>query len=534
MYVKCCFFFWLLTACNEVKDTAPLSYKQYYETDFFKEVQLAGIYEDSKTFVDCVPKKSLHKIIQAYEAAKGEADFSLKVFVEANFKLPQEKYLDFETDTTKSMEGHIETLWSVLKRDKDSVISNSSLIPLPGEYIVPGGRFREIYYWDSYFTMLGLIADGKRAVAESMLDNFSFMIDSIGFIPNGNRAYYLGRSQPPFFAFMVDLLAGDDRSKYVKYLPALLKEYNFWMDNETDKVNTSMQKTANRRTVSLNDTTILNRYYDNFSGPRPESFKEDYLLVKNNKLPTEETYIHLRAGAESGWDYSSRWFADKKNLSTIHTTDIIPVDLNSLLYFEELKIAQAYNWNGDLEKADEFLNKAEVRKAAINSLLWNEKAGTYMDYDFVNGTHTGVKSMAMAYPLFVGLAQKDKARKVLQVMTDDLLFSGGLVATNINSGEQWDYPNAWAPHQWIGMKAYFNYEEYDAGYDLMDRWLKINRKVYRKTGKMMEKYNAVDTALVGGGGEYPLQDGFGWTNGVSSAMLEILTKREQLNTKEVN
>lgn len=511
---------------NENKQKEAIHYNDFYGTEFFKEVQLSGIFEDSKTFVDCIPLRPLAEIISDYQASKGERNFKLEDFIGENFKLPELVQQEFITDTSQSMQAHISNLWPVLTRERDNTYNNGSLIPLPYQYVVPGGRFREIYYWDSYFTMLGLKADNKTELANDMVDNFAFMIDSLGFIPNGNRAYYLGRSQPPFFAFMVDLIAGQNRDLFLKYQPQLLKEYDFWMMGAEHLSDSSP---ANQRTVLLETGEVLNRYYDKYTSPRPESFKEDFKLAQSQTgvRNESEVYRHLRAGAESGWDYSSRWLADAESMNTIQTTDIIPVDLNALLYFLELKIAQSYNWQGNIDTAEIYLEKAEQRKNAINSILWNEKAGTYMDYNFKDFSHTGIISMAMAYPLFVQIAPKDKARKVLQTMTDHLLMPGGLVTTTNQTGQQWDYPNAWAPLQWIGMQAYFNYGKAEEGLDLINRWLSLNKKVYNQTGKMMEKYNVIDTTLQAGGGEYPLQDGFGWTNGVAVAMKQILERKEK-------
>lgn len=506
---------------NQVENSLE-DFLEFYDSELFKEAQLEGVFEDSKTFVDCIPKAGLRKIQITYLAEKDSKNFDLKEFVKNNFELPENPKTDFETDQKKDMYEHIESLWPFLTRSKDS-IENTSLIPLPNSYVVPGGRFREIYYWDSYFTMLGLKASGKEELAVNMLDNFAFLIDTLGFIPNGNRAYYSGRSQPPFFALMVDEITSSNRSKFISYLPQMLKEYQFWMKGSKKL---SEANPAINRTILLEDNIVLNRYYDEFAKPRPESFKEDYELVAENDLEEEITYRNLRAGAESGWDYSSRWFADPLKMNTIQTTDIIPIDLNVLLYFLEVKIAQAYNWNEQLDSADVYLDRADKRKNAINSLLWDEKAQRYADYNFSKNQHTNILSMATAYPLFAKIAPKDKARKVINQMKDSLLLDGGFVSTTIESGQQWDYPNAWAPLQWIGIQSFFNYGEHDSGLEIMERWLALNEKVYQQTGKMMEKYNVADTSLQAGGGEYPLQDGFGWTNGVAVAMKKILDEKK--------
>lgn len=497
----------------------------FYQSELFKEVQLSGIFPDSKTFVDCTPKKPLYQINEDYAAGKNNVGFQLKVFVLKYFELPETPDTGFVSDTSRSMEEHIVNLWPVLTRQPDEYDPLSSLIPLPESYIVPGGRFREIYYWDSYFTMEGLMESGETDMAVNMVDNFSFLVDSLGFIPNGNRNYYLGRSQPPFYSLMVDLVAADNRDLYNSYLPHLIKEYEFWMNGAEGL---TKEDPASNRVVLMPDGSILNRYWDNYDLPRPESFKPDYELVHNNNLDPSTTYRHLRAGAESGWDYSSRWFRDHKSLKTIHTTEIIPIDLNTLLYHLELKIAQGYNWNEQLEEANKYLERASKRKEAINNYLWDETEQFFVDYDYVAGKPTGVLSLAGAYPLFFKLASKAQAKPVTKRLLRDFLKPGGFVTTLNFTGEQWDSPNGWPPLQWLTINGLYNYGYADEGNEAAERWLKRNKEVYRATGKMMEKYNVIDTMLLAGGGEYPLQDGFGWTNGVAIALQKILADKEKV------
>src|SRR5579863_9433836 len=204
--------------------------------ELFRDVQLSKVFPDGKTFVDCIPKRAPAGILSDYIARKKQPGFVLKKFVEENFDLPPEPADAYRTNKAEDIVTHVKNLWKVLKRAPDTAASSgpdslSSLLPLPYPYIVPGGRFREIYYWDSYFTMLGLKESGEYTMMENMVRNFAYLIDTYGHIPNGNRTYYLGRSQPPFFSVMVALLAevkGD--SIYQIYLPAMEKEYNFWME----------------------------------------------------------------------------------------------------------------------------------------------------------------------------------------------------------------------------------------------------------------------------------------------------------------
>ena len=174
----------------------------------FESVQRSQVFEDSKTFVDCTPKRPASEIMVQYNRMKSTASFDLKGFVLYHFDLPVDRASGFAPDPARSAADHVEALWPYLKRSGGSApVQDDSLIPLPGEYVVPGGRFGEIYYWDSYFTMCGLAVSGEWQLIEAMVDNFAFQIERFGHIPNGNRTYFLSRSQPPFFVFMVELLA---------------------------------------------------------------------------------------------------------------------------------------------------------------------------------------------------------------------------------------------------------------------------------------------------------------------------------------
>jgi len=503
--------------------------EDFYKSQLFKEVQLSEIFTDSKTFVDCIPKHNIDEIIKAYDN-QHEKDFGLKRFVTDNFDLPITSTPDFVSETSQSMLDHVVELWPVLTQKPDAHHINSSLIPLPYPYIVPGGRFREIYYWDSYFTQLGLMASGEEEMTQNMVNNFSFLIDSLGFIPNGNRDYFLGRSQPPFFSLMVRLIASNNRDEFINYQQSMVDEYHFWMKGADDL---SLEHRAEARVVLMPDSSILNRYWDNYAVPRPESFKADYQLVNQNNLSPKATYRHLRAGAESGWDFSSRWFKDNKNISTIHTTDIIPVDLNSLMYHLEVMIAQGYNWNGEVAKSKEYLIKADNRKKAILNYLWDDKSNFFIDYDYLAQEPTGVLSLAGVYPLYFKLASKSQAKAVSRKIVDSFLKPGGFVSTLNTTEQQWDAPNGWAPLQWMTINGLYNYGYFEIGNSGAERWLARNKEVYKATGKMMDKYNVVDTGSMAGGGEYDLQDGFGWTNGVALALDKILKDEQKIRSMTI-
>jgi alpha,alpha-trehalase len=501
-----------VSGCNK-----PEKATDFYTSDLFRDVQLKPVFPDSKTFVDCTPKRDIHEIIADYSDVKDEADFDLAEFVRLNFDEPVRPKSSFSSDTTVVMEEHLTRLWPVLTRKADDVDPRSSLIPLPKDYVVPGGRFSEIYYWDSYFTILGLKSQNRFDLIRNMVDNFSHLINKVGFIPNGNRNYYLTRSQPPFYSLIVRELMEYDSMAPATYLDPMLKEYAFWM-NGMD----SLKKEGDsfEHVVKMPDGSILNRYYDKGESPRPEAYKEDFALAKKQVGDEKKIYRDLRSAAESGWDFSSRWFRDGKNISTIHTTDIIPVDLNCLLYHLELMITIGYQKKGDKVNEEKFVQKALARRRALLAYCWDNEANYFIDYDFITNRSTGIKSLAGIFPLFFELSDTETAKKVAAVIDKEFLKPGGLVTTLTDTDQQWDAPNGWAPLQWMTYRGLLNYNETNLANEIRKRWLRQNERVYEATGKMMEKYNVMDTTIIAGGGEYPNQDGFGWTNGIALTFLK--------------
>ena len=482
----------------------------------FEDVQLNHILPDGKTFVDSLPISPIEAINKKYIEQKSHPGFSLQKFVSENFELPVARSNGYTSGVHKTVEENIELLWHVLAREPDK--KGGSLIPLPYPYIVPGGRFGEIYYWDSYFTMLGLKASGKNEMLENMVNNFSHLINTFGYIPNGNRSYFIGRSQPPFYSLMIRLLA-DIKGKDLLsiYLPQLEKEYSFWMKGA---VKLSETNTVFEHTVRMPDEEILNRYWDENDTARPESFREDVELCRESKHAPGELYRHLRAGAESGWDYSSRWFKDVHSFASIHTTDIVPVDLNCLIFHLEQTIAEAYLIKDNKQKAEQYQLLAGKRKDAIQKYCWNEEQHFFVDYDAVEKKQKQSLTLAASFPLFFYIADDEQAKQVAKNIKDKFLRPGGVVSTLENTGQQWDAPNGWAPLQWVTIAALENYGHKDLAKEIALRWIKLNRDVYKRTGKLMEKYNVIDTDLEAGGGEYTGQDGFGWTNGVLLALIK--------------
>lgn len=503
---------------NEIKILPPeeLYGQLFYDVMSIDKLFGKGmIFNDSKDFSDCIPKLEIKAILEKYSKLENRSDIEvISNFINENFQLPGYSSSFINSDEIKV---HILKLWSYLKRGPDTNRSGT-LIPLKYPYIVPGGRFREIYYWDTYFAMLGLEIDEQDELIRNIVDNFSDLIDKYGFIPNGNRTYYLSRSQPPFYSSMIELLSEKEGSGiFVKYLKYLEKEYNFWMNgaDKLDNINSTYQ-----RVVWLNDGEILNRYYDNKNTPRPEMYRADIETASRaeKSVPngiTEDVFRNLRAAAESGWDFSSRWLSDISDLSSILTTEIIPVDLNSLLYKSELTISKAYRLNNDFLKEKIFKAKAEKRRKAITKYCWNRKEGFFMDYNFRQRKQSGIYSLAGVYPLFFKIATDEQAILIAKKIENSFLNRGGVVTTLTLSEikQQWDYPNGWAPLQWVTIKGLRNYGMAELANKIKFSWLSLNEAIFTKTHKMLEKYDVVELKEAGGG-EYPNQDGFGWTNGV--------------------
>lgn len=486
--------------------------------DLFVALHELPVHPDGKVITDAVPQAAPPVILDKYAAEKDKPGFDLKAFFNKHFKTAATPADDFESDTSQSVEQHIERLWDVLYRPADTPGEGSSLIPLPHPYIVPGGRFNEIYYWDSYFTMLGLKVSGRFDLIEAMLDNFAHLIDTVGFIPNGNRTYYTGRSQPPFFALMVELLAeAKGKEIYVKYLSALRKEYDFWMEGAEDL---DENNRVGERVVLLGKKDKLNRYYDRDQRAREEMYGEDTENLAESGRAAEDFFLDVRAACESGWDFSSRWLQEDLQLTGIRTSEIIPVDLNCLMYKLEITLVKAYKAKRDRENQVLFIRKSKTRFSVINRYFWNTVAGVYCDYHFPAKKLLNVKSLAGVYPLFCEAAKKYRAERCAQTLQQDFLRPGGLVTSTVESGQQWDAPNGWAPLQWIAVQGLRNYRQEDLAKKITKNWLALNRKVFKETGKMLEKYNVEDISLLSGGGEYPVQDGFGWTNGVFLALAE--------------
>jgi alpha,alpha-trehalase len=228
----------------------------------------------------------------------------------------------------------------------------------------------------------------------------------------------------------------------------------------------------------------------------------------------ENLYRHLRAGAESGWDYSCRWFKDLHSFASIHTTDIVPVDLNCLVWHLEKTLEQACRLNGNGEIAAQYQSLADKRKQAMQQYCWDAEQHFYVDYDWVAGRQKSILTLAGLTPLTFKITTDEQAAAIATIVKERFLKPGGVVSTLEATGQQWDAPNGWAPLQWMTITGLENYGHHELAAEIAKRWTQLNTDVFKRTGKLMEKYNVIDTHLEAGGGEYTGKDGFGWTNGV--------------------
>lgn len=485
---------------------------------FFEDVQRQRVYPDGKTFVDMVPRKRAKALAKEYALERNDPDFNLQEFVNRHFYEfnPSGHHTYVPTDETTARE-HVANLWPTLRRRNRK--NRGSLVAVPYEYVVPGGRFSEQFYWDSYFIMLGLAADGEWSTIAGMMRNYAYMLRKVGLIPTANRNYFLSRSQPPFFVHMVRLLArhrGRSRT-YAEFLPTMLGEYRFWMKGRKI-AGERPDRPAYARVVRMPNGVVLNRYYDNKTTPRPEMRQDDVEVAERSQnADKDKIFLDLRAAAESGWDFSSRWFRQLHDIQSIHTTDIVAVDLNVLLYQLELTIAETYTLLRQPLLAKRFRTAAERRADTIRRYCWDTSLQFFTDYDFRSGQTTASVTLAGVFPLYAKIATNEQAAAVARRIERDFLKPGGLVTTLEDNGQQWDAPNGWAPLQWVAIQGLREYGYFELANTIRDRWLATNESVFAHERKMVEKYDVVNPGG-GGGGEYPLQDGFGWTNGVYAAL----------------
>jgi alpha,alpha-trehalase len=428
--------------------------------------------------------------------------------------------------------------------DDPREIREPGLLYLPHPYVVPGGRFNEMYGWDSYFIQVGLVRDGETALARQTVENFLYEIENYGRILNANRTYYLSRSQPPFLTQMILNVyrARPDRAWLRDTVPAIEKYYRFWTSEP-----------------HLTKGTGLSRYYDLGDGPAPEVLSDErdaqgrthYDRVKEYYRTHEVTdydvgqyydkeqdqltplfYKGDRSMRESGFDPSNRF--GPFNIDIIHYN---PVCLNSLLYLMETDAAEIMKTLGRPREARRWLARAEARRRSVNRLMWDEKDGLYYDYDFARGAVRRYPFATTFYPLWVGIADRGQAARLVSNLRL-LERAGGLQTSTNASGSQWDAPFGWAPLQMIavgGLRRYGYQEEADR---ITANFLSTVLKEFIQYKTIVEKYDvARRESEIGSGIKFGYDYnviGFGWTNAAFTDMYARLPERKKADVLKLD
>nr|XP_023499994.1 trehalase [Equus caballus] len=523
---------------------SPLCSQIYCQGELLHQVQMAKLYQDDKQFVDMPLSSAPDQVLQRFNELAEAHNHSipqqqLQLFVQEHFQpvgqelepwTPEDwkespQFLQTISDPNlRAWAGQLHQLWKKLgKKVKPEVLTHPeqfSLIYSEHPFIVPGGRFVEFYYWDSYWVMEGLLLSEMPETVKGMLQNFLDLVQTYGHVPNGARVYYLQRSQPPLLTLMMDryVTHTNDTAFLRDNIETLALEVDFWAENRSISVS------------SGGKSYVLNRYYVPYGGPRPESYSKDAELA--DTLPEgdrEDLFAELKAGAESGWDFSSRWFIGGPNpdlLSSTRTSKFVPVDLNAFLCQAEELMSNFYARLGNDTQATKYRNLRAQRLAAMEAILWDEEKGAWFDYDLETGKKNAEFYPSNLAPLWAGcfsdLGDVDKALKYLED-SQILTYQYGIPTSLQKTGQQWDLPNAWAPLQDLvirGLAKSPSPRAQEVAFQLAQNWIRTNFDVYSNTSAMYEKYDISNGGQPGGGGEYEVQEGFGWTNGVVLMLLD--------------
>ncbi|KAL6479176.1 hypothetical protein MHYP_G00126090 [Metynnis hypsauchen] len=525
----------------------PCDSEIYCTGELLRQVQTAKLFDDNKAFVDMKLTAAPEVVLDAFSNLtwrfpNGTVPASdLRVFVNTYFVgdgkefepwTPPDwhekpKFLSRVSDLNfRNWAEELHGLWKLLGRKISTDVEDNpqlhSMIYVPNPVIVPGGRFTEFYYWDSYWVLNGLLLSEMTDTARGMIQNFFYMVNRYGFVPNGGRVYYERRSQPPFLCLMVESFyeATKDIEFIRQALPTLEKEYSFWMENRSVAVEMDGAK------------HVLNRYDVQVGQPRPESYTYDAELAEG--LPAEaqeKLWTELKAAAESGWDFSSRWYIDGSGQNTgsfkdTSTSSILPVELNALMCRSEHLLATFSRILGDEERALVYDRAASARLKAVESVLWDAEKGAWFDYNLLSGARHPAFYPTNLSPLWARChSQPGMGQLALQYLkaSGGLDYPNGIPTSLSETGQQWDMPNAWPPLQHILIEGLSQLDLADAkelAFDLAQRWIRTNWMAYSKYEAMFEKYDVNGDGKPGGGGEYEVQVGFGWTNGVALQLLD--------------
>ncbi|KAL7670011.1 hypothetical protein ACOME3_004953 [Neoechinorhynchus agilis] len=516
----------------------------YGDREILLQLGKSRVFPDSKSIVDLVMKDDWNnfgeqfkrELKQAGKDINAIASLISKYFNDPGTELEEitpsdwvqdVKIFDEEisSDRYRQFAFHLNNLWRKLYRRQVPGINlnRTSFIKMEYPNIVPGGRFREIYYWDSYWTAKGALVCGMTTTVQHMIRNLADNIKQFGLVPNGGRVYYSRRSQPPVLTLMVaDYYDVTKDLHFVKEMVSYLdQEYKFWLKNRSIKIN-----------ARDDDGIQLFQFRTNTTEERPEAFIEDYNTANDAKRlmnrSRDQVFIDITSAAESGWDFSSiHGFLTYSGphafkMYSIRTTKIVPVCLNSILYLVARKLSAFHRMLGRMNKASYYDRQQRMIKRGIHRYLWDASDHQWYDYDLEHKSSHKNSYASNYFPLWAKAHDLPRSdlRKVVKSMIDFefLKYQGGFITSTTPSGQQWDMPNAWAPIQDIMIEGLLNTGWANAtrlALDLASRWLHNNRETLNQENAMFEKYSAARIGYPGEGGEYDVQTGFGWTNGVA-------------------
>ncbi|XP_062894807.1 trehalase isoform X1 [Mobula hypostoma] len=540
----------ILLCENGCMEFPPCDSHIYCTGELLEQVQIAKIFDDDKYFVDMKLKKNPDIVWEAFQNLTTASPVGkptkqqLSNFIQEYFEAPGQEFEKWIPDDWRDKPQvlqrisdenlqiwatELHALWKSLGRKiKVDVQSHPELysqIYVPNPVVVPGGRFREYYYWDSYWIIKGLLISEMSKTAKGMIENFLHLIHRFGFIPNGGRVYYQRRSQPPFLTLMVEsyILATNDTAFLMECIDLLDKEYDYWMKNRSVPV------------ILGDKTHYLNCYNVEAAGPRPESFSKDVALGQTlTEAARRDLWVELKTGAESGWDFSSRWFIDSNGenngtLKNTKTRQIVPVDLNSILCRNERILALFHEKLGNFSKAQFYKEAMNKRIDAVREVFWDNKQGIWFDYNLMRSRSNAAFYASNLAPLWAKCILEQvpgqTAEMVVRYLEKHHLleYRNGIPTSLVPSGEQWDYPNAWPPLQQIiieGLAKSKSERGQRIAFQQAQKWIQSSWRLYKKHQAMYEKYDVNSDSQPGGGGEYNVQVGFGWTNGVVLQLLD--------------
>lgn len=470
-----------------------------------RAIQL-GLYDDFKYLVDLVPKQmTALEEAETTKAGSGIADEAerIRFLIDKRYEakrelLPAPDSLTKPRVTVAGESDHkqtvdyIEATWKDLVRITPTKTA-STLIPLPHPITIPGSRFQEAYYWDSFFASQALIKTGRSVLVKGQIDNFIFMIRNYGLVPNGNRSYYLSRSQPPLLTRMIriyleselPLTSGTIAWLRDEALPLLKKDYfRFWMDPKS----------------RFDSETGLNHHHSP-NIPRPERHSTD------NEEALGKTYRDVRAEAESGKDFTAAFEGEASQYAGVL--------LNSILYMIESDLAYFDQLTGNLDEASKFFSAATKRKDAMKKYFRNPKDGLYYDYHLGKGRRSPILTADTFIPLYLGIIEAQEIDEYVKSALLRLESKGGILSSEVKSGKQWDAPYGWAPQIWFAVEALRKAGKVVQAERVAGKWVETVDRVFARDHAIFEKYDMVRAETpIETGSKYPTQQGFLWTNGV--------------------